>query len=88
MIRKRSFSKIGKFDVDLSHHEDFDFWLRVENALQTSYTTEVLSTFSFEPENRLSNQYKIEFKRTDVFLKKWREIIIATRFGRIQKIKK
>ncbi|WP_162343337.1 glycosyltransferase family 2 protein [Cyclobacterium salsum] len=77
MVKKNSFLKIGYFDETLRHHEDFDFWLRAADKLKIGYCTEILSNFSFDSEDRLSNEYKLKFERTRVFLEKWADKIVA-----------
>ncbi|MCH6234044.1 glycosyltransferase family A protein [Cognataquiflexum rubidum] len=89
MMRKGCFIKSGLFSEELRHHEDFDFWLRAADRLNIGYCTEILSNFSFDSKDRLSNDYKIKFERTYKFLKKW-ESEITAREGKqtFQKFKK
>lgn len=77
MMRKDCFEKVGYFDEKLRHHEDFDFWLRAADNLNIGYCEEILSNFSFDSKDRLSNGYKLKFKRTNVFLEKWEDKITA-----------
>lgn len=77
MLRKSSFDKNGLFSEELKHHEDFDFWLRAADTLNIGYCTEMLSNFSFDSTNRLSNEYKLKFERTFKFLEKWESRITA-----------
>ncbi len=75
MMKKSCFDKIGYFDEQLRHHEDFDFWLRVAGNLEVGFCMDILSNFSFDSEDRLSYTYKLKFERTHIFLNKWAKVI-------------
>ncbi len=49
MFSKKAIEKIGEFDVNLNHKEDIDYYYRLSEYFEVSYTEEILAKYYIHP---------------------------------------
>jgi len=78
LLLKSSYQKLGGFDESLKACEDHDFWFSFAlNGFRVDYCDEPLTIFTDEAENRLSHNYSLRIDALNVFLMKWKGVIIS-----------
>lgn len=75
LIKKECFDKVGLFNEELKHSEDYEMWLRILKTYSISYVYEPLALYYFHNNDNLTYNYayfidankKIEEIHKDVF---------------------
>lgn len=71
-VRKDCFEKVGLFDVEFEHGEDFDMWLRIAKEFQFDYLKEPLIKFTVpDKKSSLSSSYEARIRGGEAQLKKY-----------------
>ena len=57
MLSKEAIKKIGKFDINLNHKEDIDFYFRLSKYFEISFTKEIVTKYYFHSGSASKNDF-------------------------------
>jgi len=57
MLSKEAIKKIGKFDINLNHKEDIDFYFRLSKYFEVSFTKEIVTKYYFHSGSASKNDF-------------------------------